>query len=834
MENTGTFQRKGAAWVLFILLLVAFFFAFQLIQAPSPTPENAPAEEFSAERAKGYLNQLARAPHPVGAAEHDSVRTFIKQTLEKLDYKVEEQFLYESYSEKGRFLKVAEVRNLIVRVPGQDSTQAILVSAHYDSEENAPGANDNGTAVAAMLETLRAVKSFPKLKNDLIFLFSDAEEIGLLGAKAFMEKHPLAAKVKVNLNFEARGADGPSVLFETSEKNGWLIHEYAKTPDAFGTSLGYEIYKLLPNNTDYSVFKQKEIAGLNFAYIGKHTHYHTPLDNLEHVNLEGLQHHGAHMLGMIKQLAQADLTLAASKENHVFLNVPVLGLFHYPAKLAFTGSLALLFVFVIIMAIGAGRKVIKTSEVFMHLFTFPILAAVTLAACYGLHFGITLSHPAYAWLLQGDTYNSLIYLMGFSAMVLGLYAFLYNTIASATNYLAFSAAGLLLWGVLGALVAYYAPGASYLFAFPMAGAIFIWGYMALRSATKDFNPLDSFFIALGAAPAVLVVVPTFVLVHQAMGFQWIWATSGLLILAVGLMNVPLRVFYSGFRWSHTFFLLFLATLFTMWGSLTSMFDDTQKRPDSLLYAYDADQYEAYWGSFDPRPDKFTQQFLGENPEVSTAGLFTYGKNRNMLVREDSVKKLPTPTILFDKYKLDGATFQMAQIVSPRKAERLRIYLPKGNSIAKLSLGKDIVYERKAETAELRVLDIYGVDEKGITLTFQLKEGDDLERISIIETKLGLQEVLEGLPINPRSDAQMPKPFVPNELVMLKKTYFTDKSKNKTGDDDFGLGDGLGSGFDIGDDDFFNIGDEESEADSTGTETEAPGSIITPDEADEFF
>lgn len=831
MENTGNFQRKGAAWVLFILLLVAFFFAFQLTQAPSPSPENIPAEEFSAERAKKYLDKIANAPHPVGSAEHNSVRNFLKETLEKLDYAVEEQFLYKSNSSKENFLSVAEVRNLIVRVPGQDSTQAILVSAHYDSEDNAPGANDNGTAVAAMLETLRAVKSFPKLKNDLIFLFSDAEEVGLLGAKAFMEKHPLAENVKVNLNFEARGAAGPSILFEVSEKNGWLIHEYAKTPEAFGSSLGYEIYKLLPNNTDYSVFKEKEVAGLNFAYIGKHTHYHTPLDNLENVNLGGLQHHGAHMLGMVKQLAQADLTLAASKENHVFFNVPVLGLFHYPTKLATPLAGGLLLVFVIIMAVGAGRKIIKTSEVFMHLFTFPILAAVTVAACYGLHLGIKLSHPAYAWFLQGDTYNSLIYLMGFSAMVLGLYAFLYNMIAGATNYLAFSAAALLIWGTVGIATAVYFPGASYLFAFPMAGAIFIWAYLALRSASVSFNVLDSFFVAIGAAPALLVIIPTFVLVHTAMGFQWIWATSGLLVLGVGLMNVPLRVFYGGFRWAHTFFLLFLATLFTMWGSLTSMFDETQKRPDSLLYAYDADQYEAYWGSFDPRPDKFTQQFLGENPEVSTAGLFTYGKNRKMLVREDSVTKLPVPTILFDKYKLNGATFQMAQISSPRKAERLRVYLPKGNSIAKLSIGKDIVYERKAETAELRVLDIFGVDEKGITLTFQLNEGDDLERISIIETKFGLQEVLSGLSVNPRSDAQMPKPFVPNELVMLKKTYFTDKSKNKTSDDDFGLGDDLGSGFDIGDDDFFNIGEEESGADSTSTDGE---SIISSDEADEFF
>ena len=71
-----------------------------------------------------------------------------------------------------------------------------------------------------MLETLRALKSSPPLKNDTVFLFTDGEEVGLLGATAFVKEHPWAKDIGVALNFEARGSSGPSFMFETSDGNG--------------------------------------------------------------------------------------------------------------------------------------------------------------------------------------------------------------------------------------------------------------------------------------------------------------------------------------------------------------------------------------------------------------------------------------------------------------------------------------------------------------------------------------------------------------------------------------------------------------------------------------
>ena len=107
------------------------------------------------------------------------------------------------------------MENVLARIKGTNNSRAVLLVAHYDSVATSFGANDDGAGVVTLLETARALKSVDPLKNDVIFLFSDGEEVGLLGAKAFTS-HPWARDIVVFMNFESRGNTGPVVMFETS------------------------------------------------------------------------------------------------------------------------------------------------------------------------------------------------------------------------------------------------------------------------------------------------------------------------------------------------------------------------------------------------------------------------------------------------------------------------------------------------------------------------------------------------------------------------------------------------------------------------------------------
>ena len=137
-----------------------------------------------------------------------------------------------------------------------------MLAAHYDSVPTGPGATDNGSGVATALETLRALKAAPPLRNDVIFLFTDGEERGLLGARAFVEQHPWAGDVGVVLNLDTRGNTGPALMLKTNDEGGWVIEEFAKaTPYPMTTSDSVAFFKR-SRILDLSVFL--DAVGLDF------------------------------------------------------------------------------------------------------------------------------------------------------------------------------------------------------------------------------------------------------------------------------------------------------------------------------------------------------------------------------------------------------------------------------------------------------------------------------------------------------------------------------------------------------------------------------------------
>ena len=149
-------------------------------------------------------------------------------------------------------------QNILARIKGQGPSgkKALMLCAHYDSVDEGPGRSDNAAGVAVVLETLRALKAGPPLERDVIVLFTDGEESGLLGARLFVNEHPWAREIGLALNFDARGNSGPSIMFETSDANGWLISQYAEAvQQPLATSLSMDVYKIMPNDSDMTVFK---------------------------------------------------------------------------------------------------------------------------------------------------------------------------------------------------------------------------------------------------------------------------------------------------------------------------------------------------------------------------------------------------------------------------------------------------------------------------------------------------------------------------------------------------------------------------------------------------
>jgi hypothetical protein len=197
----------------------------------------------------------------------------------------------------------ATVTNIIADVsPG--SGKQVLLMAHSDSVPAGPGAGDDGSGVAVVLETIRALKARGPAGRPVTALISDGEEPGLLGAAAYIRKARDGIAVAVNV--DVRGDSGSSMLFQTSPGDAGLIDVYAKGVSHYATSsVSAEIYKYMPNDTDLTPVLNAGLPGVNFAFIGDVAAYHTPLDRRANLDARSIQQQGDNMLAMADGLRRA-------------------------------------------------------------------------------------------------------------------------------------------------------------------------------------------------------------------------------------------------------------------------------------------------------------------------------------------------------------------------------------------------------------------------------------------------------------------------------------------------------------------------------------------------
>uniref|UniRef100_Q01VK7 Peptidase M28 n=1 Tax=Solibacter usitatus (strain Ellin6076) TaxID=234267 RepID=Q01VK7_SOLUE len=316
---------------------------------PEPAPAGAPPREFSAARAMAHVRAIAQRPHPLKSADHARVRTYIAGQFEELGTPAGLQIMPVTF--RGDTIVL---QNLVARLAGSGSTRPIMLAAHYDSTRHGPGAGDDAHGVAVLLETLRALRAGPPLRNDVIFLVTDGEEAGLLGASAFAKEHPWRQEPGVVLNFEARGTGGQATMFETSAGNEWLIRNLqAAAPWANATSFAYEVYRRMPNDTDLTVFKRAGLAGLNFAFIEHPEWYHHSQDDPEHLDLRSVQEQGDYALSLARQFGGVDLRRAASGDA-VYFPTRLTGLIVYSGWWVL--PLALMTVLALVLAVLVGWR----------------------------------------------------------------------------------------------------------------------------------------------------------------------------------------------------------------------------------------------------------------------------------------------------------------------------------------------------------------------------------------------------------------------------------------------------------------------------------------------
>lgn len=516
--------------------LLAFVALYQL-RPPAAKGVDAAAPEFSAGRALEHMKAIALKPRPPGTAEHAAAREYIVGQLKLLGLDAEVQ-------------EADKVANVIGRLKGSGGgAGAVLLMSHYDTVPTSPGAADDGSGVAAVLETLRALKAGPPLRNDVVALFTDGEETGLLGAKAFAESHPGRDAVKVVLNFDARGDIGPVLMFETSPQNGWLIEHFADAaPSPVANSLMFEVYKRLPNDTDFTVFKRKGVAGLNFAPIGGYATYHNKLDTLADFSVDTLQHMGANALPLARAFGNAGLE-QTREPDAVYFDILGATLITYPGWLALPLALLAALAFAAVVFYGVRKGRLRLGRVGLGFLALLLSVVAAAAINYAAASYIGLRHPR-SWLaIQPDTPQGRLYALGLLALTVAVVTAVYawfRTRVGAGDLLVGAA---LWWLVLTLLTALFLPGASYLFTWPLLFALLS---AALVLSAEGGGATPKWMIAvmlLCAAPGILLLAPLAYLILVGLTLMMAAAVMTLVVLLLGLLVPHLGFGEGGRRWA---------------------------------------------------------------------------------------------------------------------------------------------------------------------------------------------------------------------------------------------------------------------------------------------
>ena len=332
-------RRSPFTWipavVVAALLAATGFFVSLRYEPPPVVPAGAPGNIFSAERAFERLQRLLAhgQPHPLGSPANRRFRARLLRELEGLGLDPEENDHWVSAG-RGSTTTLALARNLMAELPSSNpDLPALLLSCHYDSVPAGPGASDDGAAVATLLEVAGILMKEAPLPRPVILLFTDGEELGLDGALGFSRFNEAAERIGMIMNFEARGSSGGSLMFETSKGNSWMIDQMAHGLHRPMSSSAYvTVYRRMPNSSDLTVFMRRGLDGINFAFIGRPKHYHTPLDNLENLNRRSLQHHGDNALGMVRQLLTSDWQDANSEEDAVYTDIAARFILAWPSN----------------------------------------------------------------------------------------------------------------------------------------------------------------------------------------------------------------------------------------------------------------------------------------------------------------------------------------------------------------------------------------------------------------------------------------------------------------------------------------------------------------------
>ena len=760
-------MKKFFTFLSILIISLTVYVSFNDLIPSSEKPLDK--YDFSIENALDHLRIISKKPHYTGSEYHSVVRDYILNELKNMGLETEIQNQVVT-----RFCCVGtNTSNIIGTIKGSSNGKSLVLLTHYDSRHHASfGASDAGSGVVTILEGVRSFLSKNTIPiNDIHLVFTDAEEIGLLGAQAFVKNHSLVDNIGLVLNFEARGSGGPSyMLMETNGKNGVLISEFINAEPGFpaANSLMYSIYKMLPNDTDLTVFReQANINGFNFAFIGDHFDYHTSLDSFERLDRNTLIHQADYIMSMLNHFSKINLSNLDSENDYVYLNFPILKMLYYPYSWIYPLLIFSIIFFLFIIYLGLALNKLSIQGILNGILALTISLFTCLSITIILWKTISYFNPDYADILHGFTYNGYYYITAFIFLNIFCLFSIYYRFFKNSSGLDLTIMPIGFWLIINVLISIYLKGAAY-FIIPVNLVLFsiLLIYFSNFKGNKKML-LWTFF----SVPLIYIFAPQLKMFPVGLGLDNLFITSFFLVLIFVLL-LPV---FSNFAFKNQIknLTLLIAIVFFALAFLNNDYDVNSKKPNSILYYSDLDSKQSYWLSRNENFDEFTSQFFKKNESIQEASFFS------------SSSKYGTPhkqSALADFIKFSSSDIQILKDTIVENKRNLQLKISPERKINKIDLTTDDPFvlnsmsvqgvEFEIEKSEFKInpgqfLTYYlSYEDKDVTIELDFEENLS-PSLNLIETSFDLFES-EKFNFKPREDYMMPMPFVNTDAIVLSK------------------------------------------------------------------
>ena len=720
-----------------LVALAAAALALWMYRPPAPVPVTAAPAVFSAERALAHVARIAAEPRPVASAHHAWTKHYIMEVLTGLGLEPRDTPRIALMGGDHR-VRGARVQNIVARIPGDEEGPAVLIAAHYDSVPTSPGASDNGAAVGALLETARALVTGPRLRRDVLLLFSDAEELGMLGAHAFAAQDPLWREVGAVLNFDARGMSGPSMMYQTTPGNAWIVRRFAEVaPSPVSTSLAGVVYRYLPNGTDFTELQRPGVHGLNFAFIDDFEGYHNRLDAVDRLDRGTLQHHGDHMLSMARTLASGALShdvLSETQGDVVYFSLLRAFMVVYPVTWELPVALAALAAVILLLV---RRRHVRPHQALLGAVLFSVIVCAAAVLGHGLWWMLV------RWdfvMNEVPPYHLFFHVLYLASYVVLAVSMMLGGIGLARVWprgvgtRGLAAGALLVWAGLAVTTAVMLPGTSYVLGWPALAAVLgLWAFTGpgrsphgKSSARSVYTP--AVLVGIATVPAMLLWMPVLYGVFVALTLSRADVMLSLTVLFLGLL-VPHLAWVAGaraVRCSLGAALLGLLLLAVSW--LAGHHGAAYPRMDMLAYALDADRGEARWVSFGDTPSAWSRGFVDVDDARRPAAAWIPGGRSRAYLGVAPAHPLPGPAARIEQESETAGGRRLVVRVRPgRAAARLWLEVEgEGTLFA--------VEHRPMPGNGARRLDFWAPPAEGLVITLEARGP---VRLRVTESHYGL-------------------------------------------------------------------------------------------------